>query len=285
MAARNSIPQGPKSFERLLVSAKLSEREKQAVRSVVLSMTASEAAVIIGVSSSTVGSYRQRAYTKLGVSGRIEFLHLPEVAAWANSIHNDHDSCNLAQTSESSDENSSAQIQQSDQPELEPNGESPSSPQNHTVEEAPISASGSSQAPKEASQTERASHAKPLLVGIFCGVLLTLVTLLLIYRATSSKGYAEQSHGVIASSYGEIPYVVGMRADAAAAEIANAGFCPEFSACVSSLPAGTILSIERVGSTDELGNAISSFSWGSGCTACYEEGGNWYGYVVLAVAV
>ena len=285
MASCNSIPKGPQSFERLLARAKLSKREEQAVRSVVLSMTASEAAPIIGVSSSTVGSYRQRAYTKLGVRGRVDFLRLPEVAAWADSINIDCGNSHLMQTSEMPDEDHSAKIPQVVQSEIGLDEESRSSSEGHAAEEAPISVSGSGQVLKKASLRERAGRKSLMPVVVFCCVLLTFILFLIIYSNASPKEYAEQPHGVIASSYGEVPNVVGMRADAAATEIANAGFCPEFRACASSLSAGTVLSIEQVGSTDELRHGISSFSWGSGCTACYEEDGQWLGYVVLAVSV
>lgn len=46
------------------------------MRTVVLGLTAAQAAPLIGVGASTVGSYRQRAYQKLGVSTKAEFLGL-----------------------------------------------------------------------------------------------------------------------------------------------------------------------------------------------------------------
>ena len=58
MADYASISRGLEDFERLLANAGLSEREAQALRSIVLSMTAAEAAEMLGVSASTVGSYR-----------------------------------------------------------------------------------------------------------------------------------------------------------------------------------------------------------------------------------
>lgn len=86
MAERDWIPRGPDAFEHLLVCAKLSEREAQAVRSVVLGMTAQEAAPLMGVSVSTVGSYRQRAYAKLSLTCKAEFLRLPTVLAWQEAM-------------------------------------------------------------------------------------------------------------------------------------------------------------------------------------------------------
>ena len=86
MAEQSGIPRGPDAFEHLLVCAKLSEREAQAVRSVVLGMTAQEAAPLMGVSASTVGSYRQRAYAKLGLPCKADFLRLPAVQAWQEAM-------------------------------------------------------------------------------------------------------------------------------------------------------------------------------------------------------
>lgn len=77
---------GPADFERLLADTGLSEREAQALLSVVLSQTAAEAAGALGVSASTMGSYRQRGYAKLGVSTRAEFMRLPEAETWASTL-------------------------------------------------------------------------------------------------------------------------------------------------------------------------------------------------------
>ena len=76
MAEVACVSHGPDGFEELLGDAKLSEREADAVRTVVLGLTAAQAAPLIGVGASTVGSYRQRAYQKLGVSTKAEFLGL-----------------------------------------------------------------------------------------------------------------------------------------------------------------------------------------------------------------
>ncbi len=86
MAELTCVPHGLNAFESLLAAAKLSEREADAVRSVVLGLTAAQAAPLIGVSASTVGSYRQRAYQKLGVSSKVEFLALAECKAWRSSL-------------------------------------------------------------------------------------------------------------------------------------------------------------------------------------------------------
>lgn len=86
MAELTCVPHGPKAFESLLAAAKVSEREADAVRSVVLGLTAAQAAPLIGVSASTVGSYRQRAYQKLGVSTKAEFLGLVECEEWRSAL-------------------------------------------------------------------------------------------------------------------------------------------------------------------------------------------------------
>ena len=81
-----SIPRGPASFEDLLQNAGLSEREADAARTVVLGLTAAEAAPLMGVGASTVGSYRQRAYQKLDVSTKAEFLRIPSCAQWQKAL-------------------------------------------------------------------------------------------------------------------------------------------------------------------------------------------------------
>lgn len=86
----NPVPKGPDRFEELLANCGLSERESDAVRSVVLGFTAAKTAPLMGVSASTVGSYRLRAYQKLGVTTKGEFLALPEVGEWlATRMPND----------------------------------------------------------------------------------------------------------------------------------------------------------------------------------------------------
>lgn len=81
-----SISRGPSSFEDLLQNAGLSEREADAVRTVAMGLTAAEAAPLMGVEASTVGSYRQRAYQKLGVSTKAEFLSMPSCAQWQKAL-------------------------------------------------------------------------------------------------------------------------------------------------------------------------------------------------------
>lgn len=61
-------PEAEKEFD----TRALTERERDAVRSVLAGMTAEVAASEMGVSASTVGSFRQHAYQKLGISSARE---------------------------------------------------------------------------------------------------------------------------------------------------------------------------------------------------------------------
>ena len=64
------------AVERAFDEASLTNREKDAARSLLQGMTAQEAADIMGVSPSSVGSYRKRAYEKLGVGSGRELVSL-----------------------------------------------------------------------------------------------------------------------------------------------------------------------------------------------------------------
>ena len=66
------IPLASAETERLFEERGLTDRERDAARSALAGMTAKAAAERMGVSSSTVGSLRQRAYNKLGVHGAAE---------------------------------------------------------------------------------------------------------------------------------------------------------------------------------------------------------------------
>ena len=88
----------------------------------------------------------------------------------------------------------------------------------------------------------------------------------------------------ISTDYGELPNVIGMRADAAASEVAQSGFCPLFESQASELPSGKVLGLKEVKSAEALGAGVSVFSWGEGCTSGYNLGGNWKASVVLVVA-
>lgn len=63
------IPTASQDAERDFRERGLTGREAEAARSALAGMAAAAAALEMGVSSSTVGSLRQRAYRKLGVSG------------------------------------------------------------------------------------------------------------------------------------------------------------------------------------------------------------------------
>lgn len=68
------IPLASPEAERLFEERGLTDRERDAARSALAGMTAKAAAERMGVSSSTVGSLRQRAYHKLGVHGAEELV-------------------------------------------------------------------------------------------------------------------------------------------------------------------------------------------------------------------
>ena len=292
MSDIKSIPHGPQEFERLLVLAKLSERESQAIRSVALSMTAAEAAPIIGVSESTVGSYRQRAYAKLGVGGRAEFLRLPSVINWTSRTQEKRSDIIHSQNERKPDGDFSRDAAHI--------GQQPPSAEDaictrkcHTPPEASLLESApSGHDGKDVLVAKKYIILRNLSISLL--VAISAILLMACFFACSSKEYAAKSQGIeyaaksqgiIASQYGDVPNVVGMRADVAASEVANAGFCPEFKAYASSLSPGTVLSIEKIGDAEDLGTDIISFSWKGGSAGCYEEGGDWVGYVVLAVAV
>lgn len=70
----SNIPAAPPEAERLFDEGGLTDRERDAARSVLAGMTAREAAGRMGVSASTVGSLRQRSYHKLNVHGAAELV-------------------------------------------------------------------------------------------------------------------------------------------------------------------------------------------------------------------
>lgn len=72
--AEGRIPTASPEAERLFAERGLTERECLAARSVLAGMTAEAAAPLMGISPSTVGSLRQNAYRKLGLSGASELI-------------------------------------------------------------------------------------------------------------------------------------------------------------------------------------------------------------------
>ena len=232
-------------FERLLYEAGLSEREAEALRTVAQGLTAEEAGQLMGVTPSTVGTYRQRGYKKLGVSTRSEFLSIPQARAEAASAARNADAANTA---------------------------------NNTL--APdCSSAAISHSRKNACATR-----KIVLATLACLALSLIALLLLPAHSFEDKGYLDSPSGTISTDYGDLPNVVGMRADAAASEVAQAGFCPLFEAQTSELPSGKVLEIKNVKSAAGLGAGVSAFSWGEGCTSGYNLKGGWKASVVLVVA-
>lgn len=66
------IPRASDEVERRFEECGLTDRERDATRAAVHGMTAAAAAEVMGLSASTVGSLRQRAYRKLGARGAAE---------------------------------------------------------------------------------------------------------------------------------------------------------------------------------------------------------------------
>lgn len=241
------IPKGPKEFESLLLAAKLSERESQAVRSVVFGMTAAEAAPLIGVNPSTVGSYRQRAYRKLGVLDKRGFLGLPSVSFWCEELHAASSVADVAKPDDTLPKQSQ--------------------PQQHE--------------PKRRARGYGSLFALCVLASFL------IVTFVFLARTFSDNQavFLSEPSGIISSPYGDIPNVVGMRADAAAAALAETGVYPRFEPCADSGKPGKVVSIASIASCDEIESGQSSFSWGDGCTAVYDSHGSWHATALLQVAV
>jgi DNA-binding CsgD family transcriptional regulator len=232
-------------FERLLSEAGLSEREAEALRTVAQGLTAEEAGQLMGVTPSTVGTYRQRGYKKLGVSTRSEFLSIPQARAEAASAARNADAANAANNAPTPDRPSA----------VIPCGE------------------------KRANATKRI-----VLIAIACLIAAFVTQRLFSLHYYEEKGYLGSPSGIISTDYGELPNVIGMRADAAASEVAQSGFCPLFESQASELPSGKVLELKEVKSAEALGTGISIFSWGEGCTSGYNLEGDWKASVVLVVA-
>lgn len=257
----DSIPQGPQDFESLLTAAVLSEREKQAVRSVALSLTAERASKLMGVSPSTVGSYRQRAYAKMGVATKTEFLDLPEVACWRR-------------------QQAKAHVAPAPTEPVALDGTS----ENDGFPNPPTQAASFAKLNSDKSQTASTAQDK-VRIAVCTACIAVILAALFVFVINLSPRYQPSPNGSLASQYGDVPNVVGMRVDDAASVIASAGFCPEFQAAPGNVTPGTVTSINDIGSTEDLGDEISQFTWQGGTTAGYNERGNWKGYVTLVVAV
>lgn len=269
--AMESIHRGPQNFEALLTAAALSEREKQAVRSVALSLTAEEASHLMGVSPSTVGSYRQRAYAKIGVATKAEFLELPETISWRRR---QAESPDVAPPGQNEKTTRSEQLVQDDRDGAD--SSCPPSPQ--------ATPSKSDNCYKTEDTTNNGSRRRRrAIASIACIVL--VFGLVPAIKAYHSPHYQLNPNGTLASQYGEVPNVVGMRVDAAASVIAESGFCPEFQVSPGNGSPGIVTSIGVIGDISELDGKISQFNWHGGTTAGYNEKGSWKGYVTLLVSV
>ena len=263
-----SVPRGPKPFEDLLKSVGLSEREADAVRTVVLDLTAAEAAPLIGVGGSTVGSYRQRAYQKLGVATKSEFLRLPACAAWRESLRRERAyGKGAAPANDTLNSGTRCETQVSDASE--------SKCQSGGVEHA------SEKLPCERTHGLAFLFLKCLAVSF--AMVSAFVTLFVLLQPRYS--YLESPNGCISSAYGDVPNVTGMRADNAALALASEGYYPEFSTCASSDAPGTALCVAEVGDMTEAEQERSNVAWKGGSVSGYNVSGDWRAFVLIEVAV
>ena len=264
-----SVPRGPKPFEDLLESVGLSEREADAVRTVVLGLTAAEAASLIGVGGSTVGSYRQRAYQKLGVGTKAEFLRLPACAAWRERLKWEETNSGVAGLPidvSNSGEGREAWARD----DLESNFEG-----------------GESEQEVGGDSSHRRTHGFALLflkcLGASLVVVFAVIALFVLLRPRYN--YLESSNGFIPSAYGNVPDVTGMRADNAALALANEGYYPEFVTRASSDAPGTVLRVIEVGDMTEAVQDRSSVAWDGGSASGYNIAGDWTAFALIEVAV
>lgn len=143
----------------------------------------------MGVTPSTVGTYRQRAYKKLGVSTRSEFQSLSQVGAWTAVAKRDTE---MAATANAAPGHEGPRA-------VEPHDKMPASPM---------------------------ATRRRVLAAIACTAMALAVAMLVPKAFHEGSGYLDSPSGTIDTDYGELPNVVGMRADAAASKVAQAGFCP-----------------------------------------------------------
>ena len=263
-----AVPRGPKLFEDLLESAGLSEREADAVRTVVLDLTADEAGSLIGVSGSTVGSYRQRAYQKLGIATKSEFLRLPVCVVWRERLRRE----------KASDEGSR----------LADTALGRGTGYSVRVDDAPETECQSENAEHQSGNSSRAGARDlvPLFMKCLAASLLVVsVAAALLVLLQPRYSYLEFSNGHIASAYGDVPDVTGMRADNAASALANEGYYPEFVTCASSDAPGTTLRVIEVGDMTKAARERSNVSWDGGSASGYNVSGDWKAFVLIEVAV
>lgn len=84
--SNQTISRESDAVERAFDEKALTGREKDAVRSLLQGMTAQSAAKAMGVSPSSVGSYRGRAYEKLGVASGRELIVLLQARSESSSF-------------------------------------------------------------------------------------------------------------------------------------------------------------------------------------------------------
>lgn len=84
--SNQTISRESDAAERAFDEKALTDREKDAVRSLLQGMTAQSAAEAMGVSPSSVGSYRSRAYEKLGVASGRELIVLLQARSESSSF-------------------------------------------------------------------------------------------------------------------------------------------------------------------------------------------------------
>ena len=84
--SNQTISRESDAVERALDEKALTDREKDAARSLLQGMTAQSAAEAMGVSPSSVGSYRGRAYEKLGVASGRELIVLLQARSESSSF-------------------------------------------------------------------------------------------------------------------------------------------------------------------------------------------------------
>lgn len=252
MPGHSSIPHGPLSFENLLQSVGLSEREADAVRTIVIGLTAADAAPLMGVGASTVGSYRQRAFQKLGVTTRADFLRIPECALWQEA---------LCQDAAADDEPLGRALEPQFHNDAQRNTEGDDSPV--SIRSYPL------------------LFLKCLVISL---VVVSSIALLSIFLRPK-PAYLDSPNGFISSDYGDIPDVTGMRADAAAFALASAGYYPEFVPRSSLGTPGTTLCVSEIGDMKDATPDRSAIAWEGGSVSGYNLSGDWKAYVLIDVAV
>lgn len=291
------IEKDPADFEALVSRSGLTEREADSVRSLALGMTASEASKLMGVSASTVGSYRIRAYAKLGVTTMAEFRRLPEVARWIEDSRSVA-LCGNDDTAETVDRNhSGVDVPAGDKvvsgfeaAGSSVNAEPASTPAD--VAHASLSTMSCRQ-DKESGGLERplegAARNRVRLSAIVCVAGLTVVLGALILARSlmpdsQNRDYLDTPFASLSVNGGTVPDVTGMRADKAAQLVAEAGYCPVFYPEDSRVRSGTVLDTEVHDGETSDDEAISSFVWKDGTTAGYNPRGDWKGFVKLFVS-